>query len=87
MTLFNTEIRDFQTNVQAAELGVNRGYLANADKVRVRGAELDASFVLNKNLTLNGSATYTEGTYEKFTNAPLPLEETGSQVSDRKSVV
>ena len=81
LTLFNTEIRDFQTNVQAAELGVNRGYLANADKVRVRGAELDASFVLNKNLTLNGSATYTEGTYEKFTNAPLPLEETGSQVS------
>lgn len=81
LTLFNTEIRDFQTNVQAAELGVNRGYLANADKVLVRGAELDASFVISKSLTLNGSATYTEGRYEKFTNAPLPLEETGSQVS------
>ncbi|MBP6625059.1 MAG: TonB-dependent receptor, partial [Chitinophagaceae bacterium] len=81
LTLFNTEIKDFQTNVQAAELGVNRGYLANADKVLVRGAELDASFVISKSLTLNGSATYTEGRYEKFTNAPLPLEETGSQVS------
>ncbi|PIF33180.1 iron complex outermembrane receptor protein [Flavobacterium sp. 9] len=80
LAFFNTEIKDFQTNVQAAELGVNRGYLANADKVRVRGAELDASFVVNRNLTINGAATYTEGTYVKFTNAPLPLEETGTTV-------
>ncbi|WP_348798388.1 TonB-dependent receptor [Flavobacterium adhaerens] len=81
LTLFNTEIKDYQTNVQAAELGVNRGYLANADKVRVRGAELDASFVVNKYLTINGAATYTEGIYQKFTNAPLPLEETGASVA------
>ncbi|QGK75381.1 TonB-dependent receptor [Flavobacterium sp. SLB02] len=81
LALFNTEIKDFQTNVQAAELGVNRGYLANADKVRVRGAELDASFVISQNLTINGAATYTEGTYVKFTNAPLPLEETGAPVA------
>ncbi|WP_316634396.1 TonB-dependent receptor [uncultured Flavobacterium sp.] len=81
LAFFNTEIKDFQTNVQAAELGVNRGYLANADKVRVRGAELDASFVVTRNLTINGAATYTEGTYVKFTNAPLPLEETGAPVA------
>ncbi|AOZ99844.1 TonB-dependent receptor [Flavobacterium commune] len=81
LTFFNTDITDYQTNVQAAELGVNRGYLANADKVRVRGAELDASFVINKNFTINGAATYTDGKYIKFTNAPLPLEETGSSVS------
>lgn len=81
LTLFNTEIKDFQTNVQAAELGVNRGYLANADKVRVRGAELDASFVLNKHFSFNAAATYSDGKYVKFTNAPLPLEETGSAVS------
>jgi iron complex outermembrane receptor protein len=81
LAFFNTEIKDFQTNVQAAELGVNRGYLANADKVRVRGAELDASFVISENLTINGAATYTEGTYVKFTNAPLPLEETGAPVA------
>jgi len=81
LAFFNTEIKDFQTNVQAAELGVNRGYLANADKVRVRGAELDASFVISQNLTINGAATYTEGTYVKFTNAPLPLEETGAPVA------
>jgi iron complex outermembrane receptor protein len=80
-TLFNTDTKDFQTAVQAAELGINRGYLANADKVRVRGAEIDASIVANKNLTFNGALSYTEGTYVKFTNAPLPLEETGSAVA------
>nr|WP_315222351.1 TonB-dependent receptor [uncultured Flavobacterium sp.] len=81
LTFFNTDITDFQTNVQAAELGVNRGYLANADKVQVKGAELDASFVISSHLTINGAATYTDGKYVKFTNAPLPLEETGSSVS------
>jgi len=81
LTYFNTEIKDFQTNVQAAELGVNRGYLANADKVRVQGAELDASFIVNKHFAINGAATYTDGKYVKFTNAPLPLEETGATVS------
>jgi iron complex outermembrane recepter protein len=81
LTIFNTDIKDFQTNVQAAELGVNRGYLANADKVRVKGAELDASFVINRHLSINGAATYTDAKYVTFTNAPLPLEETGSPVA------
>jgi iron complex outermembrane receptor protein len=81
LTYFNTEIKDFQTNVQTAELGVNRGYLANADKVRVQGAELDANFILNKHFAFNAAATYTDGKYVKFTNAPLPLEETGAAVS------
>ena len=81
LTFFNTEIKDFQTNVQAAELGVNRGYLANADKVRVKGIELDASFILNKHFSFNAAATYSDGKYVTFTNAPLPLEETGAAVS------
>lgn len=81
LTLFNTEINDFQTNVQAAELGVNRGYLANADRVRVKGAEIDASIKISKNFIINGAVTYTDGKYVKFTNAPLPLEETGSAIS------
>ncbi|PBJ11937.1 TonB-dependent receptor [Flavobacterium sp. ACN6] len=81
LAFFKTDIKDFQTNVQAAELGVNRGYLANADKVQVQGVELDASIVVNQHLTINGAATYTDGKYVKFTNAPLPLEETGAPVS------
>ncbi|MBD0726099.1 TonB-dependent receptor [Flavobacterium sp. L1I52] len=81
ITFFNTDITDYQTNVQAAELGVNRGYLANADKVRVRGAEVDFSVSINSHFNINGAATYTDGKYIKFTNAPLPLEETGAAVS------
>lgn len=81
LTYFNTNIKDFQTNVQAAELGVNRGYLANAEEVRVQGVELDASFILNKHFNFYGAATYSDGKYVKFINAPLPLEETGSSVS------
>ena len=81
LTYYNTNIKDFQTNVQAAELGVNRGYLANADEVRVQGVELDFSFILNKHFNFYGAGTYSDGKYVKFTNAPLPLEETGSAVS------
>lgn len=80
-TIFNTVIENFQAQVQTAELGVNRGYLANAEKVRVRGAEIDASITANKHLSFNGALSFTEGIYMSFKNAPLPLEETGSSVS------
>lgn len=81
LTLYNTDIKNYQTQVQSPELGVNRGYLANAEGVRVRGAELDASFILNKYFSLNGAISYTEGIYTSFKNAPLPLEETGAPVA------
>jgi len=77
LTLYNTDIKDFQTQVQTAEVGVNRGYLANAEKVRVRGAELDGSILVNTTLSLYGSLAYTDGQYISFKNAPVPLEETG----------
>ncbi len=77
ITFYNTGIKDFQTQVQTAELGVNRGYLANAEKVRVRGVELDASFKVKQNLSFYGNAAYNEGIYVSFKNAPVPLEETG----------
>ncbi|HLP49627.1 MAG TPA: TonB-dependent receptor [Chitinophagales bacterium] len=79
-----TEIKDYQTNVQSPELGVNRGYLANAEKVRVFGVELDASVQVKQYLTLNGSFAYTDGKYVKFTNAPLPLEETGARLEGKQ---
>ncbi|RZK89453.1 MAG: TonB-dependent receptor, partial [Pedobacter sp.] len=77
VTAFNTDIKDYQTNVQSPQLGVNRGYLANAEKVNVKGLEIDGSFQLERFLTLNAALAYLDGKYEKFTNAPLPLEETG----------
>ncbi|MFM9989501.1 TonB-dependent receptor [Flavobacterium sp.] len=77
ITLFNTEIKDFQTQVQTAELGVNRGYLANAEKVRVRGVEVEGNLKVIANFNVLGSVAYTDGKYILFKNAPVPLEETG----------
>lgn len=72
-----TDIDDYQANVQSPELGVNRGYIANAEKVNVKGIEVDANYKANKTFTFFGALTYTDAKYVKFTNAPLPLEETG----------
>lgn len=79
LSYFNSSIKDYQTLVQSAELGVNRGYLANAEKVRVQGVELDANYKINKNFSFFGNFAYTDGKYLKFTNAPVPLEEVGGK--------
>ncbi|MFD1144928.1 TonB-dependent receptor [Larkinella insperata] len=78
LTLYRSDIRDYQTQVQTPEPGVNRGYLANAEKVRVQGLEVDGNVRLN-NLTLNAAVAYTDGKYVRFTNAPVPLEEVGGE--------
>ncbi len=77
--VFNTEIKDYQTQVQTAEVGVNRGYLANAEKVRVKGAELDGNIRISNHLSFTGAVTYTDGRYISFKNAPVPLEEVGGE--------
>ncbi len=76
-TFHNTDIKDYQTNVQSPQLGVNRGYIANAEKVNVKGLEVDASIKANKHFSFTGALSYTDAKYVKFTNAPLPLENTG----------
>lgn len=77
LTFHNTVITDYQTQVQTAEVGVNRGYLANAEEVRVAGVELDGSVKVSENFSVNGAIAYTDGEYVSFKNAPVPLEETG----------
>lgn len=80
VTLYNSDIYDYQTNVQSPELGVNRGYIANAEQVRVSGVEVDAYLRVGKKFSFNGALAYTDGKYVTFKNAPLPLEETGRTV-------
>jgi iron complex outermembrane recepter protein len=80
VTVYKTEINDYQTNVQSPELGVNRGYIANAEKVSVQGFEVDANIKASDHFSFYGSVVYTDGKYDEFTNAPLPLEETGLTV-------
>ncbi|TAG31185.1 MAG: TonB-dependent receptor [Sphingobacteriia bacterium] len=75
--VFNTAISDYQTQVQTAEIGVNRGYLANAEKVNVKGAELEGSLRIRNHIALTAAVSYTDGKYISFANAPVPLEEVG----------
>ncbi|HEV7348238.1 TonB-dependent receptor [Telluribacter sp.] len=79
LVVHNTDIKDYQTQVQTAEVGVNRGYLANAERVRVLGVELDGNIRVNSNFSFNGALAYTDGKYLSFTNAPVPLEEVGGE--------
>jgi iron complex outermembrane recepter protein len=83
LTFFNTDIKDFQAQVVNADVGVLRGYLANAEKVRVRGVEFDGTARANERLSFYGAAAYTDGRYISFPDAPPPLEDTGGpQVKD-----
>jgi iron complex outermembrane receptor protein len=77
VAVYDTNIRNFQTQVTNASVGVLRGYLANADQVRVRGAELDVNARVNASLSFYGAAAYTDGRYVSFRDAPPPLEQTG----------
>lgn len=77
VAVYDTEIKDFQAQVVNAGVGVLRGYLANAEKVRVRGLEIDASASVSDRLSFYAAAAFTDGTYVSFPDAPPPLEETG----------
>ncbi|HLS94472.1 MAG TPA: TonB-dependent receptor [Sphingobacterium sp.] len=76
-TTYITDIYDYQIQVQSPDASVNRGYLANAEQVRVQGMELDGSWFAKDYLRLNGTLSYTDGKYVAFANAPVPLEEVG----------
>jgi iron complex outermembrane receptor protein len=77
LTAYDTEIKNFQAQVTNGNVGVIRGYLANAEKVRVRGAEFDGSAQVRGGLTLYGAVAYSDGRYVTFTDAPPALENTG----------
>lgn len=72
-----TEVEDYQATVTNGQLGVIRGYLANAGKVRVRGVELDSSFRLGARANLYANAAYTDAEYVDFADAPCPPELAG----------
>ncbi len=77
VTAYDTEVDDFQAQVVNAGVGVLRGYLANAERVGVRGVEVDGSLTVNGDLSFYASAAFTDGTYVSFPDAPPPLEDTG----------
>jgi iron complex outermembrane receptor protein len=77
LTAYHTDITDYQTLVQTPDPAVNRGYLANAEGVRVQGVEVDGTLSLTKHFSFYGNLAYTDAIYSSFKNAPVPLEETG----------
>jgi iron complex outermembrane receptor protein len=81
LAAFWTEISDYQATVTNGQLGVLRGYLANAEKVRVRGVEADFSARPSErfNIYLNGA--FTDHEYVRFTDAPCPPELSGGPAS------
>ena len=74
---FWTEISDYQATVTNGQLGVLRGYLANAEKVRVRGVEADFSWRPTSNFSFYVNGAFTDHKYVKFVDAPCPLELSG----------
>ena len=77
LALFRTDIDDFQALVNNGQLGVLRGYLANAEKVRTQGAELDLSWRPSQRFNAYISGAYTDARYIRFEDAPCPPELSG----------
>ncbi len=82
LVAYYTDVRDYQTQVQDPDPALLRGYLANAEKVRVTGVELDGNIKAGKNLSFYGALAYTDGKYIDFKNAPLALENVGTPAAE-----
>ncbi len=74
---FWTEIDDYQATVTNNQVGVLRGYLANAGKVRTRGIEIDSAFRPTERLNIYANGAFTDAKYVRFVDAPCPPELTG----------
>lgn len=77
LTAFQTDIADYQALVTNGQLGVLRGYLANAEAVRVRGVEVEFSARPSSRLSLYVNGAYTDARYRRFVDAPCPPELSG----------
>ncbi|MCA3256233.1 MAG: TonB-dependent receptor [Alphaproteobacteria bacterium] len=77
LALFRTDIGNYQALVTNGQLGVLRGYLANARKVRTQGFEWDLSVKPSDRVSLYVSGARTDATYRSFVDAPCPPELSG----------
>jgi iron complex outermembrane receptor protein len=77
ISAFRTDIEDYQATVSNGQLGVLRGYLANAGKVRSQGVEFDFSVRPSERVTAYANGAYTDAKYVKFVDAPCPPELSG----------
>lgn len=81
LSVFRTDIKDYQANVNNGQFGVLRGYLANAGKVRTQGIEADLSVRPSERFNAYANGAYTDATYKEFVDAPCPPELSGGSSS------
>ena len=77
VSAYRTDIGNYQALVTNGQLGVLRGYLANAEKVRTQGFEWDFSVRPSERFNAYVNGSYTDATYRKFVDAPCPPELSG----------
>ena len=77
LSIFRTDIKNYQANVTNGQYGVLRGYLANAGAVRTQGVEADFSIRPSERFNAYVNGAYTDATYRKFVDAPCPPELSG----------
>ncbi len=77
LSAFWTESEDYQATVTNGQLGVLRGFLANAGKVRTRGIEIDSALRPTSRLSLYANGAFTDARYVRFVDAPCPPELAG----------
>lgn len=77
LSAFRTDIKDYQATVTNGQLGVLRGYLANAGKVRSQGFEFDFNVDPSEHFNAYVNGAYTDAKYVKFVDAPCPPELSG----------
>lgn len=77
LAAFRTDISNYQALVTNGQLGVLRGYLANADEVRTQGLEADFSIRPSERFNAYLNGTYVDAKYRRFTDAPCPPELSG----------
>jgi iron complex outermembrane receptor protein len=79
--VFHTVVQDYQANVVDTGPGTLRGYLANVDEVRVKGAEFDTAFEFSERFATWLAGAWIDGEYQSYANGPCPLELIGSTLA------
>ena len=81
LAAYYTTVGNFQSNVVDSGPGALRGYLANIEKVRVRGAELDLTVRPIAHVSGYANLAWTDGQYISFKNGPCPLARVGTSTA------
>jgi iron complex outermembrane receptor protein len=77
LSAFRTDIGDYQALVNSGATSTTRGYLANAEKVRTQGLEVEFSARPSERFNAYFSGAYTDAKYVRFAGAPCPPELSG----------